>query len=162
VLNINPKERRIGLSIKQLEVDEEHELVTDYLSSYDGPTSSLGELLKENLKDKAAPVESEETTEASDEEMAASEDAMAEDQDGETMVADTQAADEIGEGETPNDGVGLSEGGEQPEEELAASEDEAQPSLEDATESSESEEKKDPSESDEDSEKAESGTEANA
>jgi small subunit ribosomal protein S1 len=54
VLNINPKERRIGLSIKQLEMDEEHELVSDYLSNYDGPTSSLGELLKENLRGKAA------------------------------------------------------------------------------------------------------------
>ncbi|MBW2108162.1 MAG: 30S ribosomal protein S1 [Deltaproteobacteria bacterium] len=54
VLNINPKDRRIGLSIKQLEIDEEHSLVSDYLSSYDGPTSSLGELLKENLKERAA------------------------------------------------------------------------------------------------------------
>ncbi len=54
VLNINPKERRIGLSMKQLEVDEEHELVSDYLNNYEGPTSSLGELLKENLQEKPA------------------------------------------------------------------------------------------------------------
>jgi small subunit ribosomal protein S1 len=60
VLNINPKERRIGLSMKQLEVDEEHELVSDYLNSYEGPTSSLGELLKENLQDKASSGESSE------------------------------------------------------------------------------------------------------
>ena len=58
VLNINPKERRIGLSVKQLEVDEEHDLVSDYLSSYNGPTSSLGELLKENLKEKSAEQDS--------------------------------------------------------------------------------------------------------
>ncbi len=54
VLNINPKERRIGLSMKQIEVDEEHDLVADYLSSYKGSPSSLGEVLKENLKDKPA------------------------------------------------------------------------------------------------------------
>jgi len=53
VLNINPKERRIGLSVKQLESDDEHELVSDYLNSYDGPTSNLGELLKENLHEKS-------------------------------------------------------------------------------------------------------------
>ena len=52
IININPKERRIGLSLKQLEVDEEHSLVVDYLSSYEGSQSSLGELLKENLKEK--------------------------------------------------------------------------------------------------------------
>jgi small subunit ribosomal protein S1 len=52
VININPKERRIGLSIKQLERDEEHDLVANYLSNYQGSQSSLGELLKDNLKDK--------------------------------------------------------------------------------------------------------------
>jgi small subunit ribosomal protein S1 len=71
VLNINPKERRIGLSIKQLESDDEHDLVSDYLSSYDGPTSSLGELLKENLEKSAAKSPGLETA---DEEAPASED----------------------------------------------------------------------------------------
>jgi small subunit ribosomal protein S1 len=52
VININPKERRIGLSIKQLETEEERDLVGDYLSTYKGTRSSLGELLKENLKEK--------------------------------------------------------------------------------------------------------------
>jgi len=52
VININPKERRIGLSVKQLETDEEHDLVVDYLSTYKGSESSLGGLLKENLKEK--------------------------------------------------------------------------------------------------------------
>jgi small subunit ribosomal protein S1 len=54
VININPKERRIGLSIKQLERDEEHDLVVNYLSSYQGSQSSLGELLKDNLKEKGS------------------------------------------------------------------------------------------------------------
>jgi small subunit ribosomal protein S1 len=65
VININPKERRIGLSIKQLERDEEHDLVVNYLSTYQGSQSSLGELLKDNLKEKGSeqgrsqPVEDE-------------------------------------------------------------------------------------------------------
>jgi len=54
VLNINPKDRRIGLSMKQVEVDAEHDLVADYLSSYQGSPSSLGEVLKENLKERSA------------------------------------------------------------------------------------------------------------
>ena len=54
VININPKERRIGLSIKQLERDEEHDLVVNYLSTYQGSQSSLGELLKDNLKEKGS------------------------------------------------------------------------------------------------------------
>lgn len=53
VININPKDRRIGLSIKQLERDEEHDLVVNYLSNYTGSQSSLGELLKNNLKEQA-------------------------------------------------------------------------------------------------------------
>lgn len=52
VITINPKERRIGLSIKQLQKDDEHDLVANYLNTYKGPQSSLGELLKENLKEK--------------------------------------------------------------------------------------------------------------
>ena len=52
VININPKERRIGLSIKQLETEEERDLVVDYLNTYKGTGSSFGELLKENLKEK--------------------------------------------------------------------------------------------------------------
>lgn len=67
VLNINPKERRIGLSIKQMEVDEEHDLVSDYLSSYDGPTSSLGELLKENFREKSGKPEKQEAAPSDDE-----------------------------------------------------------------------------------------------
>ncbi|MBW2259097.1 MAG: 30S ribosomal protein S1 [Deltaproteobacteria bacterium] len=53
VININPKERRIGLSIKQLESDEEHDLVVNYLNTYQGSQSSLGELLKDNLKERS-------------------------------------------------------------------------------------------------------------
>ncbi len=68
VININPKERRIGLSIKQLETDDEHDLVVDYLSTYKGSESSLGALLKGNLKEKTVDQDlSEEPPEIADE-----------------------------------------------------------------------------------------------
>jgi small subunit ribosomal protein S1 len=70
VLNLNPKERRIGLSIKQLEIDEEHDLVADYLDSYKGSPSSLGELLKEKS---ARQVSSQEDSEESAEKLEAEE-----------------------------------------------------------------------------------------
>jgi small subunit ribosomal protein S1 len=54
VININPKERRIGLSVKQLETDEERDMVVNYLSAYRGPQSSLGDVLRENLKERTA------------------------------------------------------------------------------------------------------------
>jgi small subunit ribosomal protein S1 len=94
VLNINPKERRIGLSMKQLEVDEEHELVSDYLNSYDGPTSSLGELLKENLQDKASSGEcSEEAADVPPEETPTEESAPEGDLQTEGREADGEASD---------------------------------------------------------------------
>ncbi len=68
VININPKERRIGLSIKQLERDEEHDLVVDYLSGSKGSESSFGELLKDNLTEKTGDQETgEQTPEIADE-----------------------------------------------------------------------------------------------
>ena len=70
VLNINPKERRIGLSIKQIEIDEEHDLVAGYLTNYKGPASRLGEVLRENLKERTARENStEEAAEAPAEEL---------------------------------------------------------------------------------------------
>ncbi|UCD86666.1 MAG: 30S ribosomal protein S1 [Desulfobacterales bacterium] len=74
VININPKERRIGLSIKQLEKDEEHDLVVDYLSGSKGSESSFGELLKDNLKEKTVDQEaSEQAPEIADEKVEDSE-----------------------------------------------------------------------------------------
>jgi small subunit ribosomal protein S1 len=75
VININPKERRIGLSVKQLETDEERDMVVNYLSAYKGSRSSLGELLKENLKDKTVNEKpAEQTSETSAEKVEDSED----------------------------------------------------------------------------------------
>ncbi|NVM20982.1 MAG: 30S ribosomal protein S1 [Desulfobacterales bacterium] len=68
VLNINPKERRIGLSMKQLEMDEEHHLVASYLNNYKEPPSSLEEILKDNFQEKTDEQDSgQQGAEASDE-----------------------------------------------------------------------------------------------
>lgn len=52
VININTDERRIGLSVKRLEVEDEEELLHDYVSNAKAAPSSFGELLKENLMEK--------------------------------------------------------------------------------------------------------------
>jgi len=52
VININTEERRIGLSIKRLEADDDQELLHDYVTKMKPATSSFGELLQENLKGK--------------------------------------------------------------------------------------------------------------
>nr|HID59834.1 30S ribosomal protein S1 [Desulfobacterales bacterium] len=49
VININGKERRIGLSIRRLEDEKERELKGSYLNSKKA-VSTLGEILKENLE----------------------------------------------------------------------------------------------------------------
>ena len=117
VININPKERRIGLSVKQLQTDEERDLVVDYLNSYKGSQSSLGELLKENLKEKAvnqksAEHDSETSSDKVDDssqvqdgpEVTGEEETelVSSDEAGEPAVPDTQEAvvPEVGEQET--------------------------------------------------------------
>lgn len=52
VMNINTDERRIGLSIKRLEAEDEDELISDYVNNMSAPTSSFGEMLRENLQEK--------------------------------------------------------------------------------------------------------------
>ncbi|MFP4453179.1 MAG: 30S ribosomal protein S1 [Desulfobacterales bacterium] len=52
IININTEERRIGLSIKRLEVDDEQEFLHDYVNNSKAAPSSFGELLKENLREK--------------------------------------------------------------------------------------------------------------
>ncbi len=53
VMNINSEERRIGLSIKRLEVEEEQESVQDFVKNAKPATSSFGELLRDNLEEAA-------------------------------------------------------------------------------------------------------------
>ncbi len=52
VMNINSEERRIGLSIKRLEIDDEQSLLSDYVNKMGPATSSFGEILRENLQEK--------------------------------------------------------------------------------------------------------------
>lgn len=52
VMNINSDERRIGLSIKRIETDNEEEILSEYVNNMKQPTSSFGEILKENLEEK--------------------------------------------------------------------------------------------------------------
>ncbi|MBF0101094.1 MAG: 30S ribosomal protein S1 [Desulfobacterales bacterium] len=53
VMNINSDERRIGLSIKRLDVDDEQNILDDYVSKMTEATttSALGEKLKENIQE---------------------------------------------------------------------------------------------------------------
>jgi small subunit ribosomal protein S1 len=52
VMNINSDERRIGLSIKRLDMEDDQELLSEYVSSMGPATSSFGEILRENLQEK--------------------------------------------------------------------------------------------------------------
>ncbi len=52
VMNINTDERRIGLSIKRLEMDDEQSLLSEYVSNMRPATSTFGEILRENLQEK--------------------------------------------------------------------------------------------------------------
>ncbi|MEA3279472.1 MAG: 30S ribosomal protein S1 [Thermodesulfobacteriota bacterium] len=53
VMNINSDERRIGLSIKRLEVDDEKSLLSDYVNNINTSPSTFGEILRENLQNSA-------------------------------------------------------------------------------------------------------------
>jgi len=52
VMNINSGERRIGLSIKRIEIDDEQVLLSEYVNKMGPATSSFGEILRENLQEK--------------------------------------------------------------------------------------------------------------
>ncbi len=52
VMNINSEERRIGLSIKRLEIEDEQNLLSEYVHNMKPAASSFGEILRENLQEK--------------------------------------------------------------------------------------------------------------
>ena len=52
VMNINSRERRIGLSIKRLEVESEQSFLSEYVNNARPTTSTFGEILRENLQEK--------------------------------------------------------------------------------------------------------------
>ncbi len=52
VMNINSDERRIGLSVKRLDEDDDQALLSEYVNKIGPATSTFGEILRENLKEK--------------------------------------------------------------------------------------------------------------
>lgn len=52
VMNINSEERRIGLSVKRLEVEDKEGLLSEYVNNARPATSTFGEILRENLQEK--------------------------------------------------------------------------------------------------------------
>lgn len=50
VMNINSDERRIGLSIKRLEMEDDKAILNEYISNSKTPTSDFGEILRNQLK----------------------------------------------------------------------------------------------------------------
>lgn len=53
VINISPKDRKIGLSVRKIDEHEERSNYDEYVNSGRAATSNLGELLKEELEAKA-------------------------------------------------------------------------------------------------------------
>jgi small subunit ribosomal protein S1 len=51
VINVSSKDRKIGLSIRKLETDQEQSVYRDYLHSRQEATTPLGELLQERLEE---------------------------------------------------------------------------------------------------------------
>lgn len=54
VINISPKERKIGLSVKKVEEQDERSNYDEYMNTSKAATSNLGELLKEELEARAS------------------------------------------------------------------------------------------------------------
>jgi small subunit ribosomal protein S1 len=52
VMNINSDERRIGLSIKAMDLADDQSILSEYVNNIRPSTSSFGELLRENLQEK--------------------------------------------------------------------------------------------------------------
>jgi len=52
VMNINTEERRIGLSIKRLDMEDDQSILNEYVNSSRPATSTFGEILRENLQEK--------------------------------------------------------------------------------------------------------------
>ncbi|GBC59520.1 30S ribosomal protein S1 [Desulfonema ishimotonii] len=52
VMNINSDERRIGLSIKRLDMGDDQGILSDYVNKMGPATSTFGEILRENLQEK--------------------------------------------------------------------------------------------------------------
>jgi small subunit ribosomal protein S1 len=52
VMNVNTDERRIGLSIKRLEMDDDQTILKEYVNKMKPATSAFGEILREGIQEK--------------------------------------------------------------------------------------------------------------
>ena len=78
VMNINSDERRIGLSIKRLEEDDDDKSFKKFAKDMKPATSSFGEILRNNIQEQIDANKDEESQKAADEE--------SEEQDSDTTV----------------------------------------------------------------------------
>ena len=53
VMNINGEERRIGLSIKRLDIEDDKALLGEYIDNMSPATSAFGDILRQNLQDES-------------------------------------------------------------------------------------------------------------
>ncbi|MDO9565239.1 MAG: 30S ribosomal protein S1 [Candidatus Desulfaltia sp.] len=53
VMNINGEERRIGLSIKRLDIEDDKALLGEYIDNMSPATSTFGDILRENLQNES-------------------------------------------------------------------------------------------------------------
>ena len=53
VMNINGEERRIGLSIKRLDIEDDKALLGEYIDNMSPATSAFGDILRENLQNES-------------------------------------------------------------------------------------------------------------
>jgi small subunit ribosomal protein S1 len=67
VMNINSDERRIGLSIKRLEMEDEQSILSEYVNSMKPATSTFGEILRENLQEKFNEVDQDQAQDQTEE-----------------------------------------------------------------------------------------------
>jgi len=70
VMNINSDERRIGLSIKRLGMEEDQNVLSEYVNSMGPATSTFGEILRENLQGKLSEEDKAQTKTEDNEDVA--------------------------------------------------------------------------------------------
>jgi small subunit ribosomal protein S1 len=111
VMNINSDERRIGLSIKRLEIEDEQSLLSEYVNNVRPATSTFGEILRENLQERESLQEGEDVQEGENlqerESLQEGEDV----QEGENQLESEslQEGEDVQEGENLQEGESLQE-----------------------------------------------------
>jgi small subunit ribosomal protein S1 len=68
VINIEPQEKKIGLSIKALEQSEEKDQITDYMTKHESSNVQLGEMLKKKMEENNVEFASSDEEEKKEEE----------------------------------------------------------------------------------------------